>query len=344
MFDKGNGRKGRTRTGSIWNPECTAAASVRALRHTVGRMPRNPASAYIGRFAPSPSGPLHLGSLVAALGSWLDARAHSGSWLLRIEDLDLPRNAAGADASILASLHAHGLHWDRAVMRQSQRLPAYEAALTRLVDAGCCYPCACTRREVDEAGGIYPGTCRDGVAAGRPARAWRLRCRDDRITFEDRAQGRCSEAVAATVGDFILKRADGLFAYQLAVVVDDAAQGVSDVVRGADLLSSTARQILLQRMLGLATPRYLHLPLVCGRDGRKLSKQNLAPPLDDSAAAANLRAALDYLAQPLPPVRRGAARAMPVSELLAWAVAHWEVPHSPAAVVRPAAPEQDAAD
>jgi glutamyl-Q tRNA(Asp) synthetase len=272
---------------------------------------------------------LHAGSLVAALGSWLDARAQGGRWLLRIEDLDTPRNLPGAEAAILASLEAHGLHWDGAVVRQHARLTRYAQALERLSTEGRCYPCACSRREVDDAGGVYPGTCRQGLPVGRTGRAWRLRCPEGAIHWVDRALGPLDEALAQTVGDFVLKRADGIFAYQLAVVVDDAAQGVSDVVRGADLLSSTARQVLLQNWLELPTPRYLHLPLVLGADGRKLSKQNLAAPLDPSTAGGNLLRALAALGQPLPPARRDRSAAVPPAEVLAWALAHWHAPGTP---------------
>jgi glutamyl-Q tRNA(Asp) synthetase len=279
---------------------------------------------YTGRFAPSPSGPLHLGSLVAALGSWLDARAAGGRWLLRIEDLDTPRNAPGAEAAILECLTAHGLHWDGTVLHQRERLRLYIAALEQLRTAGRCYPCACSRREVDEAGGLYPGTCRLGLPAGRSGRAWRLHCPPGAVGFVDRVLGEQREVVAETAGDFILKRADGIYAYQLAVVVDDADQGVSDVVRGADLLPSTARQRVLQDLLGFPTPGYLHLPLVRLADGRKLSKQNHAPALRNRDASANLLAALELLGQALPET---GSRALPdVESVLRWALAHWRIP------------------
>ncbi|MDE3010108.1 MAG: tRNA glutamyl-Q(34) synthetase GluQRS [Pseudomonadota bacterium] len=277
---------------------------------------------YTGRFAPSPSGPLHLGSLVAALGSWLDARAVGGRWLLRIEDLDSPRNAPGAERRIVACLQAHGLEWDQAPVRQRDRLPLYERALESLRARTLCYPCACTRREVDEAGGLYPGTCRNGLPPGRAARAWRLRCPPGEFGFVDRLRGTLREDVAGVAGDFVLRRADGIHAYQLAVVVDDAEQGISDVVRGVDLLTSTGRQRVLQQLLGLPELRYLHLPLAVLPDGRKLSKQNHAPPLDERAAGANLIDALQLLGQPLP-VPPGAGHAPPVRELLDWAIAHW---------------------
>nr|HET7860687.1 tRNA glutamyl-Q(34) synthetase GluQRS [Caldimonas sp.] len=264
-------------------------------------------ASYVGRFAPSPTGLLHAGSLVAALASWLDARAHGGTWLLRIEDLDAPRNVAGAAEAIVAQLVRLGLHPDGAIVRQSDRTALYEAALARLVASGRAYPCACSRRDLalaalapgaESAGGerVYPGTCRAGLG-GKAARSMRLRVEsspaagDAVVEWHDRRLGAQREDVARTVGDFVLQRADGVFAYQLAVVVDDAAQGVTDVVRGEDLAGSTARQIVLQRALGLPTPRYLHAPLVLADDGTKLSKQTGARPLDLGDPLAALRAA-----------------------------------------------------
>ncbi len=264
----------------------------------------SPSAAYVGRFAPSPTGLLHAGSLVAALASWLDARAHGGRWLVRMEDLDTPRNVAGAAEAILAQLDRCGLRADAPAVFQSRRLALYEAALRRLQAKGRAYPCACSRRDLALAaaaptGGsdalgeaVYPGTCRDGLH-GKAARSVRLRVEagdgsgEAKIAWTDRRLGPQHQDVARAVGDFVLKRADGVFAYQLAVVVDDGAQGVSDVVRGEDLVDSTARQILLQRLLGLPTPRYLHTPLVRTADGAKLSKQTGAMPLalDDPLAA-----------------------------------------------------------
>lgn len=249
---------------------------------------------YIGRFAPSPSGPLHAGSLVAALASWLDARAHAGRWLLRIEDVDKPRAVPGADRIIMQQLQALGLHWEGEVLWQSQRDAVYQAAFDQLAAAGLVYGCGCTRREIADSAsrgpaGVdgerpYPGTCRHGLAAGREARAWRLRVPEGIETFEDRWLGPQSQDVATAVGDFALRRADGLWAYQLAVVVDDAAQGVTDIVRGADLLGSTARQQVLARLLQVPAPRVMHVPLVIDpQSGLKLSKQNHAPALDTAA-------------------------------------------------------------
>jgi len=261
-------------------------------------------TSYVGRFAPSPTGLLHAGSLVAALASWLDARAQDGRWLVRIEDLDTPRNVAGAAAAIVAQLESVGLRADGAVVRQSQRTALYQAALQTLEAKGRAYPCACSRRDLAlavsapagtsdaRAEAIYPGTCRAGLH-GKAPRSVRLQVEgvvgsdEARIDWLDRRLGAQHQDVARAVGDFVLKRADGVFAYQLAVVVDDAEQGVTDVVRGEDLADSTARQILLQRLLGVATPRYLHTPLVRTADGAKLSKQTGATPLllDDPLTA-----------------------------------------------------------
>ncbi|NCT82386.1 MAG: tRNA glutamyl-Q(34) synthetase GluQRS [Comamonadaceae bacterium] len=264
-------------------------------------------TAYRGRFAPSPTGPLHAGSLVAALASWLDARAHRGQWLVRIEDVDGPRCPPGMDEFILGQLAALGLLPDEPPVWQSRRGALYQAALERLVAAGQAYGCACTRAEIAAAAGprpkhgelVYPGTCRQGTH-GRPARAWRLRVQG-RVDWRDRRLGPQSQELQAEVGDFVLKRADGLWAYQLAVVVDDAEQGITDVVRGADLADNTPRQIALQRALGLPTPRYLHTPLVLAADGHKLSKQNGAAALDLGDPAARLREAATRLGlAPLP--------------------------------------------
>ncbi|WP_250492100.1 tRNA glutamyl-Q(34) synthetase GluQRS [Caballeronia sp. GAWG1-1] len=249
---------------------------------------------YRGRFAPSPTGPLHAGSLVSALASLLDARAHRGSWIVRIEDVDAPRTVAGAADEILATLAHFGMHSDEPPVWQSQRDAAYQDAFERLLAAGFVYPCGCTRREIADslvhaharhATLAYPGTCRSGLH-GRPARAWRLRVPDGdaaRVGFVDRWQGIQTQDLAAEVGDFALKRADGLWAYQLAVVVDDASAGITHVVRGADLLDSTARQIYLQRCLDVPTPSYLHVSVVSNDAGEKLSKQTGAAPLGRDA-------------------------------------------------------------
>jgi glutamyl-Q tRNA(Asp) synthetase len=255
---------------------------------------------YIGRFAPSPTGLLHLGSLVAAMASYLDAKVHDGAWLVRIEDLDWDRNVDGADSAILASLRRCGMFWDGEVTWQSRRQPLYEAALGTL--AAVVYPCSCSRKEILDsrlqanagagmpapAALVYPGTCRDGLAPGKTARALRLRVpavSDPRrvVGFEDRRLGQVGQDLATEVGDFVVRRADGFWAYQLAVVVDDAAQGVTDIVRGADLLDSTPRQLYLQELLGLPHPAYLHVPVVTNELGEKLSKQTGALAFDGGA-------------------------------------------------------------
>ena len=282
---------------------------------------------YRGRFAPSPTGPLHFGSLVAAVGSYLDACSQGGEWLLRMEDVDGPRNVAGAAAGILATLEAFGFEWDGPVLWQSTRLAAYREALEALEMAGFAYGCACSRREIADSaireaidGGLaYPGTCRGGLPPGRSARAWRLRVGNLETAFDDRLQGRIVQHLEDDVGDFVLQRADGQFAYQLAVVVDDAHQGITDVVRGADLIDSTPRQIWLQRCLGYPTPRYAHLPVAANAAGEKLSKQTLAPALEAGRAAAELVRALAFLGQE-PPAELARA---PVAEVWSWALQHW---------------------
>lgn len=295
------------------------------------------AARYRGRFAPSPSGPLHFGSLVAALGSYLDARAARGEWLLRIEDVDQPRSVAGAADDIRRTLDAFGFEWDGEVVVQSRRLDLYHAALVRLQLAGDVYPCACSRREVADSatlasvdgGLVYPGTCRTGVPEGRAARAWRMRVPDGdaaRLAWTDRVQGVQTQDLAREVGDFILLRADGQFAYQLAVVVDDALQGVTDVVRGADLLASTPRQIWLQQRLGVAVPCYAHLPVATNAAGEKLSKQTLAAPLDVNAGSGALAAALRFLGHAVP----AAMAAAPLAEFWPWAIAQWSMARVPA--------------
>jgi len=279
---------------------------------------------YVGRFAPSPTGALHFGSLLAALASWLDARRAGGRWLVRLEDLDSPRVMPGAADAILRQLQTIGLKWDGPVVYQSARTDRYREDLQRL--AAHCYPCACTRRELEDSAlaidgsRIYPGTCRSGLSEGKTARALRLRTGDEPIQFVDRVQGAISQSLRRDVGDFVVQRADGQFAYQLAVVVDDAAQGVTDVVRGADLLDSTTRQIHLQRLLGYTTPRYLHLPVAANAQGDKLSKQTKAA----DACAADVPAALRFLG--MDPPAGLAAR-----ELLGWATGHWDPSRIPRA-------------
>ncbi|NMG73589.1 tRNA glutamyl-Q(34) synthetase GluQRS [Aromatoleum diolicum] len=285
---------------------------------------------YIGRFAPSPTGPLHFGSLVAATGSYLDARAHRGRWLLRIEDVDAPRTVAGAAESILATLADFGFEWDGDIVWQSARGDAYIAAFEQLKAAGDVFPCCCTRREMADSAlardgsRIYPGTCREGLPPGRSAHAWRVRAKG-LIRFEDRVQGWQEEELARDVGDYVVLRGDGQFAYQLAVVVDDAAAGISDIVRGADLLGSTGRQIHLQHLLHAPTPTYAHLPVVVNAAGEKLSKQTLAAPIDTLPPAAALRAALVFLGQS-PPAELVNA---PLTELWRWAHTHWSIADVP---------------
>jgi glutamyl-Q tRNA(Asp) synthetase len=287
---------------------------------------------YIGRFAPSPTGPLHFGSLVAALGSYLDARAAGGRWLVRIEDLDAPRSSRAVADDILRTLEAFGFEWEGEVLFQSGNTARYEDALARLHAKGMTYRCRCSRREIADSalqgieGPVYPGTCRDLAIPGSMPAAVRIRTSTVEIAFEDRLQGRIAQRLAIDIGDFVLKRKDGLIAYQLAVVVDDAEQGVTDVVRGADLLLSTPRQIWLQRQLELPTPRYLHLPVAINASGQKLSKQTLAPAVDPADAVAHLKHALAFLGQ-LPPEAGTAV------ELLAAATVAWRpasVPRRPA--------------
>ncbi|HZH06779.1 MAG TPA: tRNA glutamyl-Q(34) synthetase GluQRS [Lautropia sp.] len=266
-------------------------------------------SGYVGRFAPSPTGPLHAGSAAAALAGYLDARAHGGRWILRIEDVDSPRNVAGAADLIQEQLRFLGLEWDGPVVFQSARFHRYEEAFQQLAVAGHLFGCACSRREIADsltlrAGPtpanrtpIYPGTCRNGISRNRLPRAWRFRVGETSVTFQDRWLGPQRQHPASEIGDFVVKRADGLWAYQLAVVVDDADACVTHVVRGRDILESTGRQILLQRALHYATPGYLHLPLAVGADGEKLSKQNGARSITKVDTAGSPPAACDLLDQ-----------------------------------------------
>lgn len=290
---------------------------------------------YVGRFAPSPTGLLHFGSLVAAVGSALQARCSGGQWLVRIEDIDGPRNRRGADSAILRELERLGFAWDEAPVWQSRRIEAYRAALNRLAAEGRIYGCACSRREIADSVSArdgmqrYPGTCRAGLPEGRAARATRLRvdarAADVLVCFTDRVQGEITQNIESEVGDFVLDRADGQIAYQLAVVVDDAAQGVTEVVRGADLLDSTPRQIFLQRLLDLPTPSYAHLPVALGGNGNKLSKQTLARPTDVMPAAPVLCAALEFLGQRPP----AALECATPKDIWIWAEQHWDLVHVP---------------
>jgi glutamyl-Q tRNA(Asp) synthetase len=279
-----------------------------------------------GRFAPSPTGELHFGSLVAALASYLDARNRGAEWFVRIEDLDPPREVPGAADAILRALDAYGLHWDGPIFYQSRRHDRYAGALERLQQTGLAYPCACTRSEVIDAGlpgvegPVYPGTCRAGLTLGRQPRAWRVRTHGESVEFIDEHQGRQEQNLEREIGDFVLQRADGLYAYQLAVVVDDAEQSITRIVRGADLLNSTPRQIYLQRLLGFPAPAYLHVPVVVNAAGEKLSKQTRAAPLAVGAERATLLKALHFLGQS-PPADLAHERP---ETILQWAVKHWD--------------------
>lgn len=280
---------------------------------------------YVGRFAPSPTGPLHFGSLLAAVASHCDARAARGRWLLRMEDIDPPREMPGAAGLILRQLEAYGLEWDGDVLFQHRRTDAYVAAIERLRSQGDVFWCRCSRAALERTGSqTYPGTCR-AFTSPRTDAAVRLRVPGGQTTFIDRIFGTQHEDVAVRVGDFVVRRRDGLFAYQLAVVVDDAAQGVTDVVRGADLLDNTARQIVLQQRLALTTPTYAHIPVATDAHGHKLSKQTFARPLPLPASGALLAAALQFLGQSPPD---GLAEESP-RDILAWAAAHWRPEHIP---------------
>ena len=288
---------------------------------------------YRGRFAPSPTGPLHFGSLIAAVASYLDAKSRDGVWLVRIEDLDPPRVVREATDDILRTLAACGMRWDGAIVYQSTRFDAYHAALHRLRALGLVYPCACSRREIADSaasgieGPVYPGTCCNGMPAGKTARALRIKTRGAMIGFDDAVQGRVQQDLETNIGDFVLYRADHVYAYQLAVAVDYAEQGVTDIVRGADLLASTPRQIYLQQLLELPTPHYCHVPVAVNSAGEKLSKQTLAAPIDAARPVPALIDALRFLGQQPP---HELARA-DIAALWQWAIANWQrgrVPHA----------------
>ncbi|MDO5638353.1 MAG: tRNA glutamyl-Q(34) synthetase GluQRS [Neisseria sp.] len=290
---------------------------------------------YIGRFAPSPTGLLHIGSLLTALASYADARANGGRWLVRMEDLDPPREMAGAADDILRTLEAFGFEWDGGVVYQSRRHDLYRAALGRLKQKGLIYPCDCSRKDWQAAarqgadGFVYNGRCAalDLLRPLQKAPAWRMRVADETIGFDDAVVGRYAQNLAHDIGDFVLLRADGFWAYQLAVVADDAAQGITHVVRGQDLLVSTPRQIWLQRCLDEATPHYAHLPLLVNAAGQKWSKQTLAPALDLGARETLLRQVMGYLNLPAAP------EVDKPQDLLAWAVAHWAMARVPRAAI-----------
>ena len=292
---------------------------------------------YRGRFAPSPSGPLHFGSLVAGVASYVDARSHGGEWLVRIEDIDTPRVVDGAADDILRTLGAFGMVWDGPLVWQNERTAAYKDALRRLSDIGVVYPCGCSRREVADSalhgieGPVYPGTCRNGLARGKTARAFRIDTRNEHIEFADAVQGKITQDLERDIGDFVLYRADHVFAYQLAVVVDDADQAITHVVRGADLLHSTPRQIYLQRLLGYATPHYAHVPVAVNRAGEKLSKQTRADPVNAANPLPALIAALRFLGHE-PPQPASAT----VPGLWRWAIANWRIDRVPRTHAAPA--------
>ena len=295
-------------------------------------------SVYRGRFAPSPTGPLHFGSLIAAVASYLDAKSRGGEWLVRIEYLDPPRVARGAADDILRTLEACGMQWDGAIVYQSTRFDAYHSALHRLRQRGVIYPCACSRREIADSalagieGPVYPGTCRSGVAAGKTAHALRVDTRGVSIGFDDAVQGPVRQNLETEIGDFVLYRADQVFAYQLAVVIDDAGQGITDIVRGADLLHSTPRQIYLQQLLGFPAPRYAHVAVAVNAQGEKLSKQTHAPAIDAAAPLPALFAALRFLGQQPPHQlsgRSGMHSDAALSSLWQWAMANWRIERVP---------------
>ena len=281
-----------------------------------------------GRFAPSPTGELHFGSIVAAVASFLDARSRGDEWMVRIDDLDAPRIASGAIAAILRELERLGLHWDGEIVYQSARTGLYAAALEALQAGGHCFPCACTRREVG--GRVYPGTCRDGVPAGREARSVRVRSGTGSIGIEDLVQGSCRQDLERDIGDFIVHRADGVFAYHLATAFDDTEQEITRVVRGADLLRSTLPQVFVQDLLSRRRPEYAHLPVATNRHGEKLGKRTRAPPTRLRPASLVACDALRFLAHPAPAELVGA----PPEELWSWAIGEWELARVPRVAAR----------
>jgi len=282
---------------------------------------------YRGRFAPSPSGSLHFGSLIAATASYLDAKANKGKWLLRIEDVDTPRVRDGAIQSIIHTLDTYGFEWDESILYQSQRFDAYQAALDELIAAKHVYPCSCSRKSLNKiakfgtCGLIYPGLCRNGLhQAESQLRTQRLLTNNNAIEFYDRAKGVQSQRLESEVGDFALKRSDGIYTYQLAVVVDDAYQGITDIVRGEDLLDNTARQLYLQQLLGYSRPRYLHFPTARDKSGNKLSKQNHAPEIQVKNKRLNIHKSLAFLGQHPPDINNFDN----TTDLWKWAINHWD--------------------
>lgn len=287
---------------------------------------------YIGRFAPSPTGPLHFGSLMAAVASYLEAKTQQGQWLVRIEDVDQTRNVKGMATHILQTLEAFGFEWDGTIVSQSQRTLLYENALQLLQDKQYIYPCTCTRKEIADSnpllgidGTIYPKTCLIQPLKPNTAPAWRIKTDPVTLSFNDSIQGRVSQTLSQDIGDFILKRADGLFSYQLAVVVDDAEQNITHIVRGADLLASTPRQIYLQQLLNLPTPHYTHIPIATNCQGEKLSKQTLATAIDAKQAPHLIFSVLTLLNQSPPTTIKNAT----LNEMWRWAVEHWNLNQVP---------------
>ena len=281
------------------------------------------ATAYRGRFAPSPTGDLHFGSLIAAVGSFLQAKSQNGTWLIRIEDLDPPREVAGSTERIIADLAAFGMYPDENVVYQSSRIPVYEAALQDLLARNLAFWCGCSRRHLPDEG-IYPGTCRKEIPPDRERRSIRLKADRELIEIDDGIQGRFGQDLKHEVGDFITRRGDGLVAYQLATAIDDAWQGISEVVRGADLLDSTPRQVYLQELLGLPTPRYAHLPVVLGENGKKLSKRTMADPVAGTDLATTLATSLTFLGHPPPNDVAG------LDQHWHWALDNWDISKVPA--------------
>lgn len=287
---------------------------------------------YVGRFAPSPTGPLHFGSLIAAVASYCDAKSNNGKWLVRMEDIDKSREAAGAASDILRTLEAFGFEWADAIIYQSHRTEIYENALQTLKNQGMIYPCTCSRKEIADSaisngieGAIYPKTCLRHALKPNTNAAYRVAVLDKNISFLDGIQGEITQNLAYDVGDFVLKRADGLFTYQLAVVADDAAQGTTHVVRGADLLNSTPRQLYLQQLLGFVPPNYTHVPLATNNAGEKLSKQTLAEAITINNASALIFDALEFLGQQPPATIKNAT----LGEMWHWAIENWQILHVP---------------
>jgi len=292
---------------------------------------------YRGRFAPSPTGPLHFGSLLAAISSYAPARQAQGKWLVRIEDVDLPRCDSNSTKSILTALDAYGMHWDEEIIYQSQRNKYYQAALDTLSHKNSTYHCACTRKEINKINPstgsthIYPGTCKNGIPEGKTARSIRIRTNSTTISFDDCVQGTFAQNIANEVGDFIIKRADDLFAYQLAVVVDDEEQGITDIVRGSDMLDSTPRQIFLQQQLGYFTPRYTHIPLAINSGGQKLSKQTKAPAIKIDDPRPTLINALNFLHQQVP----SELRDTDIETIWQWVIQNWSTNNIPSQLSLP---------